>query len=57
MGSKRVDMFTLKNKNYLCIVDYHRKFPVVKKKEDLSTESLIPRCKIILSEYGLPKEI
>ena len=35
-----VDMFILKNKNYLCIVDYCRKFPVIKT-EDLSAESLI----------------
>ena len=24
-----VDIFTLNNKNYLCIVDYHSKFPVI----------------------------
>ena len=49
-------MFTLDNKNYLCIVDYHSKFPVIKM-EDLSAESLILACKIIFSEYGLPKNI
>ena len=26
-----VDMFTLHNKNYLCIVDYYRKVPVIKR--------------------------
>ena len=42
------DNFTLHNKNYLCIVDYHSEFPIIKKKvEDLSTESLIVECKII----------
>ena len=25
------DMFTLNNKNYLCIVDYHSKLPIIKK--------------------------
>ena len=40
-------MFTLCNKNYLCIVDYHSKFPVIKKTEDLSADSLILACKII----------
>ena len=30
------DMFTLNNKSYLCIVDYHSKFPIVKDAEDLS---------------------
>ena len=48
-------MFTLNNKNYLCIVDYHSKFLTVKKKaEDMSTDSLILACKVICSEYGLP---
>ena len=51
------DMFTLNNKNYLCIVDYHSKFPVIKKTEDLSTYNLMLTCKIIFSEYGLPKKI
>ena len=50
-------MFILNNKNYLCIVDYHSKFLVIKKAEDLSTDSLILACKIVFSEYGLPKEI
>ena len=35
------DMFTLHNENYLCIVDYHSKFPVIKKMGDLSADSLI----------------
>ena len=50
-------MFTLDNKQYLCIVDYNSKFPVVKKTEDLSADSLILTCKIIFAEYGLPKNI
>ena len=35
------DMFQLNNKYYLCIVDYHSKFPVIKKMEGLSADSLI----------------
>ena len=50
-------MFTLNNKNCLCIVDYHSKFPIIKKAEDLSTDSLILAHKIIFSEYGLLKKI
>ena len=38
------DMFTLHNKNYLCIVDYHSKFPLINKTEDLSADSLILAC-------------
>ena len=34
-----VDMFTLHNKYYICIVDYHSKFPVIKEMEDLSADS------------------
>ena len=40
------DMFTLHNKYNLCIVDYHSKFPVIKKMEYLSADSLILACKI-----------
>ena len=43
--------------NYLCIVDYHSKFPVIKETEHLSANSLMMKCKIIFSEYGLPKKI
>ena len=49
------DMFTLSNKYYLCIVDYHSKFPI--KTEDLSPDSLILTSKVIFAEYWLPKKI
>ena len=51
------DMFTLYKRNYLWIVDYHSKFPVIKKTEGLSTDNLILACKIIFSKYDLPKKI
>ena len=47
------DMLTLNNTNYLCIVDYHSKFSVIKKTEEPSMDSLIQTCKYILLEYGL----
>ena len=50
------DMFNLNNKHYLCIVDYHSKFPIIKKTENLSADSLILMCKVNFAEYGLPKE-
>ena len=53
----RADMFTLNNRNYLCIVDYHNKFPIVKREEYMSAENLILACKVIFSEYGLLKKI
>ena len=48
------DIFHFNNKNYLCIVDYHSKFPVVKRLEGLSTENLIAIAKVIFPEYGIP---
>ena len=51
------DMFTLNNKNYLCIVDYHSKFPIIKKTEDLSADCLVLTCKAIFAEYRIPKRI
>ena len=50
------DMFHINNKNYLCIVDYHSKFQVVKKTEGLLADSLILAFKVVFSEYGIPKE-
>ena len=52
-----MDMFQLNNKNYLCIVDYHCKFLVVKKMEGLSTYSLILAIKVVFAEYGIPKRV
>ena len=49
------DLFTLNNKYYLCIVDYHSKLPIIKKTKDLSADSLILMCKVTFAEYGLPK--
>ena len=51
------DKFQLNNKKYLCIVDYHSKFPVIKRMEGLSAENLITTVKIILAEYGIPHRL
>ena len=50
-------MFTLDNKQYLCIADYHSKFPIIKNTEDLSADILVLTCTIIFSEYIVPKKI
>ena len=50
------DIFQLNNKNYLCIVNYHRKFLVVKIK-GLSVDSLILALKVVFAEYGIPKRV
>ena len=51
------EMYTLNNKHYLCIVDHYSKFPIIKKTEDLSADSLILMYKVIFAEYRLPKNI
>ena len=51
------DVFHFNNRNYLCIVDYHSKFPVIKRLDRLSAESLVNTVKIIFAEYGIPKKI
>ena len=48
------DIFHFNNKNYLCVVDYNSKFPVIKRLEGLSAENLINTIKIIFAEYGIP---
>ena len=51
------DIFQLNNKNYLCIVGYHSKFPVIKKMEGLSAENRITTIKVIFAEYGIPHRL
>ena len=51
------DIFTIKNKHYLYVVDYHIKFPVVMWLKGLSAGNIIKTCKIIFLVYGLPSKI
>ena len=51
------DMFQLNNKNYICIVDYYNKFPVIKGMDGLSANSLIAAVKVIFAEYRIPCRI
>ena len=41
------DLFTSHNKTYHCIVDYHSKFPIIKKTEDLTADILILACELV----------
>ena len=52
-----IDIFHFKNKHYLCIVDYNCKFPIIKRLEGFSAESLINTIKIIFTEYGICHKI
>ena len=49
-------MFTLYNKNNLCIVDYHSKFPIVKKAEDMAADSLILVFKVIFQNMDCQRK-
>ena len=51
------DVFHFNNKNYLWLVDYHSEFPIVKRLEGLSAESLITTIKVIFTEYGIPHKL
>ena len=51
------DMFTINNNHYLCILDYHSKFPVIKQAERLRTDSLIETLNIMFSECMMPSKI
>ena len=52
-----MDVFHFKNKHYLCIVDYNRKFPVIKRLESLSADNLINVVKTIFAKYGIPHKL
>ena len=51
------DIFTLNSNNYICILDYHNRFPIVKLVEKLSVDDQIQCCQIVFAEYGLPRRI
>ena len=57
MASDRSEQVYFKNRNYLCIAGYYWKFPIMKKVEDMSADSLILACKVNFSEHGLTKKI
>ena len=51
------DIFYFNNINYLCIVDYHSKFPLIKRLEGLSAERLITTTKVIFAKYGILQKL
>ena len=50
------DIFSIKNRILLCIVDYYNKFPIVKKPEALLTDDLIGTAKIVFGELDLQRK-
>ena len=51
------DIFTIKNNALLYTVDYYRKFPVMKKTDNLLADSIIRVVKMVHAEFGLPKAV
>ena len=49
------DICLIKNETLLCIIDYYRKFPVMKRGDGLSTEDLIRTTTLMFPIFGLPK--
>ena len=50
------DVFHFNNKNYLCIVDYNSKFPVIKRLEGLLAENLINTVKLYSLNMVYPEK-
>ena len=48
------DIFHFNNINYLCDIDYNRKFPIIRKLQGLSVEHLINAVTPIFTKYGIP---
>ena len=47
------DIFHFNNINYLCVVDYNSKFPIIWKLQGLSAEHPINAVSAIFTEYGI----
>ena len=53
----RIDLFELNKIQYMLIVDYHSRFPIVRRLPSTATSSIIKTLKLVLSEHGIPKTI
>ena len=51
------DVFHFNNINYLCVVDYNSKFPIVRKLQGLLAEHLINAVSSIFTEYGILQKL
>ena len=53
----RANVFHFNNVNYLCVVDYNSKFPIIRRLQGLLAEHLINAVTAIFAEYGIPQKI
>ena len=51
------DIFHFNNINYLCVVHYNSKFPIVRKLKRLLAEHLINAVSAIFTKYGIPQKL
>ena len=51
------DLFSINNKNSFCSVDYLSKFSIEKWAEKVIADKIIASCKVVFTEYWLPKVI
>ena len=50
-----LDIFTLRNTQYLLVIDYFSQFPIVKQLQSLHSLSVIKHLKDIFTEIGIPR--
>ena len=51
------DLFYWNNSNYLVIADYYSKFPIVRKLNNITSETVISHLKAIFEEHGIPERL
>ena len=52
-----IDLFEFQKVQYLLIVDYYSKFPLIRKLHSTSTLSVVKKLKEIFSEFGIPDTV
>ena len=51
------DIFQLGRHDYLCLVDYYSKFPVIRQLKGKTADAVIINLKSVFAEYGIPQEV
>ena len=51
------EVFHFNNINYLCVVDYNSKFPIIRKLQGLLVEHLINAVSSIFTQFGIPQKL
>ena len=51
------DIFHVEGEDYLLIVDYISRFPIVHKSSSVTSVHIVYQCKLVFSEYGWPETL